>query len=164
MKRALIIATVSVAVVLGAVLLHENAHYAEKGQTKVDLRFLGFTNSSTPTVRLARFAVSNESPWSIVQLEYPSSETHRKVGEDVNLVHSFEGGPRLWRAGESGVTLVPLQKVEGQERWRLIAGFNRYEDPVVANLHRLRFFLSDYTAAKVPRWDHVKVVTEWIWE
>jgi hypothetical protein len=147
-----------------AILLEEHEHYAKKGRTSVDLHFLGFTNSSTPTLRLARFAVSNGSPWSVIQRAYPTSETHTKAGEDVKLTHSFEGGPKLWRAGESGVALVYIQKLEGQERWRLIGGFDRYEDPVVASLHRWRLFLSDYIPVNVPHSDHIRVVTEWISE
>ena len=161
MKRSLVIAVGLVLTGFALLLLHEHAHYTQRGQTQVDLRFLGFTNSSVSSLRLARFAVSNMSPWPVVQGEYPNSETHRKAGDDIRLTHSFVGGPRIWQAHESGVALVHLNKFEDQERWRVIATFDRYEDSVVASLHRWRFFLSDYAPLKVPRRNHIKVVTEW---
>jgi hypothetical protein len=164
MKHYVAIAIILVIVVLGgitAALLHERAHYAQKGRTQVQIRFLGFTNSASSTLRLALFTVSNMSPWAVVRTDYPMAEFQRSSGGDMQLVHSFVGGPKILQAHESEIAFVHLQKVDRQRLWRLDTRFDRYENGLIANLHRLRFFLSDYVRVEVPRWDSVRVFTEW---
>jgi hypothetical protein len=85
-------------------------------------------------------------------------------GGDIELVHSFQGGPKTLQPHESEIVFVYLKKVEGQELWRLRTRVQRHENRVISILHSLRFQLSDYMPIKVPRWDSANVVTEWISE
>jgi hypothetical protein len=92
------------------------------------------------------------------------AEYQRSSGTNIELVHSFVGGPRLLQPHESEIALVHLNKMDDQQPWRLRARFKRYENRVIATLHSLRLYLSDYGPVSVPRWDYVSVTTEWISE
>ena len=161
MKSFLVAVVIFVVLVLGAitaVFLHEKAYYAEKGQTRAEIRFLGFTNSDSSYLRLALFAVSNASPWAIVRTDYSTTEF---LGANTERVGSFVGGSKKLKPHESEIAFVYLDKVEKQRFWRLTAKFDRYEDALVANMRACRFFLSDYIHIEVPRWDSIRVSTEW---
>jgi hypothetical protein len=154
----MITSTIVAVAASGLVLLHERLHYAQAGNTRVDIRFLGFTNREAPDSRLATFAISNASPWPIFNFEYPTEEVLQPSGKTLSLPHSFESGSWVLQPNEVMIDRVQISTID-RKSWRLVAEFGRYEDPIIHVLHQFRFHFDKYLNS--PPWDFYSTNTEW---